>query len=345
MGAPRSNGVVLPDSRRHRVIIGLHCSHEQYAPSVLLQHAQRAAEAGFLAGMCSDHFRPWSERQGQSGFAWSWLGAALQATPLSFGTVCAPGQRYHPAVIAQASATLAEMYGDRFWLAVGSGEALNEAITGHSWPAKADRNARLKESVDVIRQLWAGETVTMHGHVEVTGARLYVRPAQPPLLLGAALSPATARWAASWADGLITAAGPRAAMRAVVDAFREGGGEGKPMFVQVAVAYAPSDEEAVRAAYDQWRHCALGSDVLATLETPRDFDRACHDADADIVVSRVRASADMSRHLDWLFEDFQMGFERIYLHNVARAHQDAFIDLCGTRLIPELSRLRSAGSE
>jgi alkanesulfonate monooxygenase SsuD/methylene tetrahydromethanopterin reductase-like flavin-dependent oxidoreductase (luciferase family) len=101
---------------------GFHCSHEQLPPSTLLRLATLAGKAGFAAGMCSDHFHPWSDRQGQSGFPWSWLGAALQATTLSFGTVCAPGQRYHPAVIAQAAATLSEMFPDRFWLAVGVGK-------------------------------------------------------------------------------------------------------------------------------------------------------------------------------------------------------------------------------
>ena len=154
------------------VTIGYHCSHEQIAPSLLLKHARRAADAGFMAAMCSDHFHPWSERQGHSGFTWSWLGSALESTPLSFGTVCAPGQRYHPAVVAQGSATLAEMYGDRFWLAIGSGEALNEAITGEPWPSKPDRNARLKESADAIRRLWAGDTESMDGHITVSAARL-----------------------------------------------------------------------------------------------------------------------------------------------------------------------------
>src|ERR671912_419494 len=127
-------------------VIGFHASHEQIHPAVLLDAVRVAEQVGFTAAMCSDHFQPWSERQGHSGFAWSWLGAALAVTPMSFGTVCAPGQRYHPAVVAQAAATLAEMYPGRFWLAVGSGEALNESITGQSWPPKPERNARLLES-------------------------------------------------------------------------------------------------------------------------------------------------------------------------------------------------------
>jgi alkanesulfonate monooxygenase SsuD/methylene tetrahydromethanopterin reductase-like flavin-dependent oxidoreductase (luciferase family) len=116
-------------------MIGLHCSHEQHPPSALLRYAELGAQAGFVHAMCSDHFAPWSVRQGHSGYTWSWLASALQATPMSFGTVCAPGQRYHPAIIAQAAATLAEMYPERLWLAVGSGEALNESITGQPWPA------------------------------------------------------------------------------------------------------------------------------------------------------------------------------------------------------------------
>lgn len=316
--------------------LGFHCSHEQHPPSALLRYARLAAEAGFGAAMCSDHFHPWSERQGQSGFAWSWLGAALQATGLSFGTVCAPGQRYHPAVIAQGAATLAELYPDRFWVALGSGEALNEAVTGQTWPSKPDRNARLEECVEVIRALWAGETVSLRGHITVAGARLYSRPERPPLLLGAALTPETAKRVGQWGDGLITVAGSRDSMRAVVDAFREGGGASKPMFLQVTLSFAPTDDEAVDAAYDQWRHCAVSATQLADIATPADFDRASHGADPSSVLEKVRASADIEQHLAWLHEDASLGFDRIYLHNVARAHQELFIDACGTRLLPAM---------
>jgi G6PDH family F420-dependent oxidoreductase len=169
------------------VKIGFHASHEQHPPSRLLQQVQHAERAGFQAAMCSDHFHPWITSEGESGFAWSWLGAAMQATGLSFGTVCAPGQRYHPAIVAQAAATLAEMFPGRFWLAVGSGEALNESITGAPWPPKPARNELLKEAADVIRALWRGETVNHEGRFfKVREARLYTRPATPPQLVGAA---------------------------------------------------------------------------------------------------------------------------------------------------------------
>ncbi|MEX2270131.1 MAG: TIGR03885 family FMN-dependent LLM class oxidoreductase [Vicinamibacterales bacterium] len=319
---------------------GFHCSHEQHAPSTLLRNARLAAAAGFTAAMCSDHFHPWSERQGHSGFAWSWLGAALEATPLSFGTVCAPGQRYQPATIAQAAATLAEMYPDRFWLAVGSGEALNENITGTRWPSRDERNARLKASVDAMRRLWAGESVTIkRAGVRIEQARLYVRAARAPMIVAAALSPETARWAAPWADALITTTAPRDAMRAVLDAFREGGGAPKPVFLQATLSFAPTDAAALAAAHDQWRQSALTRDQLSDLATPAEFDRATTRVTPVALASRVRISSDIERHAAWLHEDAAMGFDRIYLHNVARDHEERFIAACGERLLPALTHV------
>src|ERR1041384_850593 len=139
---------------------GIHASHEQIPPADLLTAVIAAERAGFDAAMSSDHFSPWSARQGQSGFAWAWLGAALQATNLPFGVVNAPGQRDHPAIIAQAIGTLGAMYPGRFWAALGTGEASNEHITGAAWPRKDIRTARLRECVDVIRALLDGEEVS-----------------------------------------------------------------------------------------------------------------------------------------------------------------------------------------
>jgi coenzyme F420-dependent glucose-6-phosphate dehydrogenase len=317
-------------------MIGFHCSHEQHAPSTLFRYATRAAQAGFRHAMCSDHFAPWSVRQGHSGYTWSWLGAALQATPMTWGTVCAPGQRYHPAIIAQAVATLAEMYPDRLWLSVGSGEALNESITGAPWPPKADRNARLRESAELMRALWAGETVTMRGHVIAQDARLWVTPARTPLLLGAAISAETARFVGEWADGLITVAGPRDEMRKVIDAFRETGGD-KPMFLQVTLSFANTDEQARAIALDQWRQGVVGPDQLTDLTSPEAFDRAAAHARAADLEDKVRMSADVGRHLAWLHEDLEMGFERVYVHNVAREHLDRFIEAWAERVLPQVA--------
>jgi G6PDH family F420-dependent oxidoreductase len=199
---------------------GIHASHEQIPPADLLSAVIAAERAGFDAAMCSDHFSPWSERQGQSAFAWSWLGAALQATNLSFGVVNAPGQRYHPAIIAQAIGTLGAMFPGRFWAALGTGEFSNEHITGGDWPRKEVRNARLRESVDVIRDLLAGETVTRDGLITVDRARLWTRPETPPPLVGAAVSTATAEWCAEWADGLVTVNAPEQHLREMIAAYR-----------------------------------------------------------------------------------------------------------------------------
>jgi coenzyme F420-dependent glucose-6-phosphate dehydrogenase len=319
------------------IILGFHCSHEQHSPSNLLNLARRAQEAGFKAAMCSDHFHPWSERQGHSGFTWSWLGSALEATRLSFGTVCAPGQRYHPAIVAQAAATLAEMYHERFWLALGSGEALNESITGGHWPDKGARQARLLECVEIMRALWAGETVTRSGHVTVSEARLYSRPTRPPMLVGAALSVETARWLGGWADGMITVAGPPADVRDRIDAFVEGGGIDKPVFLQVVLAYGKTREDSLRAACYQWRQCVLPTRLLADLPTLRAFDAATANVTAADVQAVVRVSADIHEQIDWLHRDASLAVAGLYLHNVVR-EQDRFLDACGEHLIPALTQ-------
>ena len=173
--------------------VGFHASHEQLPPSRLLAAVQAAEAAGFTAAMCSDHLAPWSERQGHSGYAWSWLGAAMQATSLPFGVVTAPGQRYHPAITAQAIATLGELFPGRSWAALGSGEALNEHVTGDAWPPKPERDARLLECVEVIRALLRGEEVTHDGRVRVDRARVWSLPESIPALFGAAVGEETAR--------------------------------------------------------------------------------------------------------------------------------------------------------
>jgi coenzyme F420-dependent glucose-6-phosphate dehydrogenase len=318
---------------------GYHASHEQHPPSALLKYVRLAEQAGFGNAMCSDHFHPWVPTQGESGFTWSWLGAALCATSLEFGCVNAPGWRYHPAVVAQAAATLTEMYPDRFWLSVGSGEALNEHITGERWPSKAERNARLFESVEIMRALWAGETVTHFGRITVDEAKLYTLPERPPLVFGAALTIATARWLGGWADGLITVGGAPETFRRVLDAFRDGGGEGKPVKVQVALAWAQSDAEARRAAHDEWAANLLGTEVLAVLRTPEQFEAAARVISLDEVANALPISADPAMHSEHLSKYAELGVDGIYVHNVVR-NQPEFIDVFGSRVLPEL---RSAG--
>lgn len=317
--------------------IGYHASHEQHSPSALLTYVQLAEAAGFESAMCSDHFHPWSEEQGQSGFAWSWLGSALQATSLTAGTVCAPGQRYHPAVVAQAAATLAEMYPDRFWLAVGSGQALNEHITGDRWPTKQERNERLLESVEVMRALWEGETVTHRGHVVVEEATLHTRPLAPPMIVGAAITPTTAGWVAGWADALITIAQPIEELREVVEAFRDGGGRHKPMLLQTQLSYGPTRDEALRAAHQQWRTNIFDSPVLADLRVPGDFSAAAAFGEPEDVTKSVIVSADLAEHVERIQELADLGFDEVLLHNVHR-DQESFIRDFASAVLPELAR-------
>ena len=317
--------------------IGYHASHEQYPPSALLRLVRLAAEAGFRSAMCSDHINPWTEEQGHSGFAWSWLGAALEATPLSFGVVTVPGGwRYHPAIVAQAAATLAEMYPGRFWIAPGSGELLNEHVVARRWPAKAERNARLLEAVQIIRRLWAGETVTHAGLLQVEEAKLYSLPETPPQIVGAALSPETAEWMGDWADGLITTVSDRATMEAIVAAFRRGGGEGKPLYLQAQLAFAATDEAALQGAWEQWRAPMIAGDALAELRTPAQFAAASEALSPRDVRERMRVSSDPEWHLRWLEEDLELGFAEINLHNVCRGEQERFIEVFGERVTPKL---------
>jgi coenzyme F420-dependent glucose-6-phosphate dehydrogenase len=320
-------------------LIGYHASHEQFLPSDLLDYVRLAEALGFDAAMCSDHFFPWSEQQGNSGNAWSWLGAALQATGLSFGTVCAPGQRYHPAIIAQAAATLAEMFPERLWVALGSGQYLNEHITGEPWPRKADRNARLKECVDIMRALWDGETVTHRGHVVVEDAQLYSRPETPPAIVGAAITPKTAAWVADWADALITVAQPIDELRPTVDAFKNGGGSDKPMYLQVQLSFAPTDEEAREAALAEWGTNILGPTLLSDLRMPAHFEAAAEFVTEDDVTDSLLVSSDPERLTEWLLDYLDLGFERLYLHNVHR-DQRRFLEVFGEYVLPEIHRSR-----
>jgi probable non-F420 flavinoid oxidoreductase len=321
--------------------IGYHVSHEQFKPSVLLEYVQLAEQAGFQGALSSDHFHPWSNRQGESGFAWSWLGAALQATNLTFGVVNAPGQRYHPAIIAQAAATLAEMFPERFWISVGSGQALNELITGERWPTKADRNARLKEAVNVIRALWDGERVTHKGLVTVEEAKLYTRPAVKPLLLAAAVTPETAEWAGSWADGLITISKLPSELQETVNAFRRGGGTGKPMYLKVQLSYARDENEARQGAHDQWRGNIFQNNLLTDLRLPEQFDAAAEFVNPNELDNFVRISSSLSQHTQWLQEYIDLGFDHLYLHNV-NLNQVPFIEDFGAEVLPVLKSARKS---
>jgi coenzyme F420-dependent glucose-6-phosphate dehydrogenase len=315
--------------------IGYHASHEQFSPAELLALTKQAEASGFAAAMSSDHLAPWGERQGHSGFAWSWLGAAMQAARLPFGVVTTPiGLRYHPLLVAQAAATLAEMFPRRLTVILGSGEALNERAFGAGWPIKQERTERLEESVDILRALWRGETVTRNGRIAIDEGRLYSLPETPPALFCAALTPQTARRSARWADGLATINQPLDKVRELIAAFRDGGGDGKPVHLQLHLSFAATEEEATRNALDQWRTNALPSTVAAELSSPQMFDAATEHLRAEDLSSSVLVSADLSRHRGWIEDFFALGVDRVLLHNVGR-NQREFIDAFGKKVLPQ----------
>jgi probable non-F420 flavinoid oxidoreductase len=315
-------------------VIGFHNSHEQVHPAELLTAVQHAEEVGFTAAMCSDHFAPWNLAQGHSGFSWSWLGAALATTSLPFGAVNAPGQRYHPAIVAQAIATLGAMFPGRFWVALGSGEAMNEHITGDRWPRKDVRDARLRECVDVIRALLAGEEVTHEGLVTVDRARIWTLPEQPPALIAPAVTVATARRGAEWADGLVTINQPHDRLREMVAAYRDAGGRGK-LVLQVHVSYDPDPERALAVAFEEWHSNVFPPPLCWDLDTPQAFELAsAHVTPAD-VAKVVRVSSDLGQHAAWIAEYADLGFDDIYLHQVGPEQQN-FLDAFGEHVLPQL---------
>lgn len=314
--------------------IGFHASHEQIDPGRLLGDVQHAEAAGFEMGMCSDHFSPWTSSQGHSGYAWSWLGAALATTSLSFGCVCAPGQRYHPAVVAQKIATLGVMFPGRFWVALGSGEASNEHITGDAWPDKETRTRRLEECVEVIRSLLAGEDVSRDGLVRVDRARVWERADPVPLLVAPAVSIESAARVAAWGDGLITVNQPIDRLRDVIAAYRDAGGRGR-VALQVHLSWATTEKEALHLAHDQWAANVFGPPVPWDTATVEGFDALAAHVPEDAVRAPVRVSADLDEHVDWLAEYASLGFDDLYLHHVGQ-DQTAFLDAFGEHVLPAL---------
>lgn len=313
---------------------GFHASHEQISPRQLLLDVQHAERAGFEMAMCSDHFAPWSTSQGHSGYAWSWLGAALATTNLRFGCVSAPGYRFHPAVHAQRIGTLGAMFPGRFWVALGSGEAMNEHITGMPWPRKEIREQRLDECVDIIRRMLHGEEVSHDGLVTVDRARLYDVPTPTPLLIAPAVSVESAGRVAAWADGLVTLNQPVETLREVLAAYREAGGRGKAS-VQVHLSWAPTLAEAETIAHDQWRTNVFAEPIPWDTETTEAFDAMAEHVPVEAMHEHVRISADLAEHTDWLQEYAALGFDDIYLHFVGQ-EQRPFIDAFAEKVLPRL---------
>src|SRR5262245_57783805 len=247
--------------------IGYSMSSEEHPPLDLVRYARMAEDAGFGFALISDHFHPWLDRQGQSPFVWSVLGAIATATSrLRDGTgVTCPLIRMHPAIVAQAAATTAAMMPGRFFLGVGTGENLNEHVVGEGWPPAEPRREMLAEAVDVLRLLWKGGEQSHAGqYFRVENARLYTLPDRPPPVMVAAGGKLSAELAGSIGDGLI-ATSPKPAL---IDVFQQAGGRKKPRFGKVTVCWARSDEEARRIAHEQWPNAAIPGELPRELPRP-----------------------------------------------------------------------------
>ena len=237
--------------------------------------------------------------------------------------------------MAQAIATLGDLFPGRFWAALGSGEALNEHVTGDRWPDKPTRDARLLECVDVIRALLRGEEVSHDGLVRVDRARVWSLPARIPALYGAAVSEETARTVGGWADGLVTVYRPVDELRRVIDAFREGGGDAS-RWPSRSTCRGPRTTTRRSVAHDQWRTNVFGSDLAWNLELPSQFDAAAARVRLADVTDSVLISSDPGMHVKWLARVAELDVDAIYLHHVGK-EQDRFLDVFARDVLPEVS--------
>lgn len=316
--------------------IGYALSSEEHRPADLVRHAVLAEESGFPFALVSDHFHPWVDRQGESPFVWSVLGAiAASTTTMRLGTgVTCPTIRMHPAIVAHAAATTAALLPGRFFLGVGTGENLNEHVLGDRWPSTWERRAMLEEAIFVMRELWKGELWTHVGdYYRVDNARLYTLPDESIEVLVAAGGPEAAELAATSGDGLISTS-PDAEL---VDAYAGAGGAG-PRYGQLTVCYAESEEEARATAYEWWPNAALSGTLGQELPLPSHFEQAAAMVTEEDVAEAVVCGPDLDRHLERITEFVTAGFDHVYVHQVG-PEQEAFLEVYASEVLPEASGL------
>lgn len=311
---------------------------EQAPPDQLVRDVQAAEEAGFDFSLISDHYQPWLAAQGHSGYAWSILGAAAQATdqiPLMTYVTC-PTVRYHPAVVAQKAATMQILSGGRFRLGLGAGENLNEGMAGPAWPAVGSRHAMLKEALDIISSLFTGGTLSFRGeHFTIESARLWDLP-DTPVPIGVAVSgPESCRLAGGKAD-LMIATEPKLELGAW---FSDGGGAGKPRIGQIAVCYDPDRDEAVRRAHEQFRWFGLGWKVNSDLPGPEAFEAASQFVTPDQVAEQLPCGPDVAEHVGKIKPFLDAGFTEVGLVQIGGAHQRQFLSWAERELLPALRAL------
>jgi G6PDH family F420-dependent oxidoreductase len=303
--------------------LGIAFSSEELRPNEIVRAAALAEELGFATVWVSDHYHPWIDAQGESPFVWSVLGGIATATErLRAGTgVTCPLIRIHPAIVAQAAATAQVMFDGRFWLGVGTGEALNEHIFGDKWPEAPVRLEMLEEAVGVIRALWDGEEHSIRGpHYTVENARLYTRPDRPPPIMVSAFGAKATELAARIGDGLVNTSPDREA----VESFEAAGGRGKPKFAQAKVCFAPTADAAADLAFERWPTSGLSGQLSQELATPTLFEQAVSVLRQEDVVKDTPLGPDAQTHIDALKEYEKAGYDECYVTQIG-PEQEAFL--------------------
>jgi coenzyme F420-dependent glucose-6-phosphate dehydrogenase len=313
--------------------IGYSLSSEEHRPADLIAQARRAEEVGFSFAVISDHFHPWIDRQGHSPFVWTVIGGIAQATErLALGTgVTCPTIRIHPAIVAQAAATAADLLPGRFFLGVGSGENLNEHITGARWPPVDVRLDMLEEACEVIRTLWKGELTTHHGrYYTVENARLYTVPDQLPPIHVAGAGEKAATLAGRIGDGFVGTAPEPSALQA----FSEAGGEGKPRYGQMTVCWAEDEASARKTAAEWWPNMAVPGQLSQELPLPSHFEQAAklvREEDMDV----IPLGPDPERHVAMIRKYFDAGYDHVYVHQIG-PDQEGFFRFYEQEILPKL---------
>jgi coenzyme F420-dependent glucose-6-phosphate dehydrogenase len=315
---------------------GYTLSSEEQAPRDLVAQAVEAETRGFEFAGISDHFHPWVEAQGHSPFVWSVLGAIAARTDelrVGVGVTC-PIVRIHPGIVAQASATTSLLFGgdDRFFLGVGTGEALNEHIFGDPWPRPEIRRRMLAEAVEVIRLLWSGDTIDFEGeHYDLDNARLFDPPESPPPIVVSGFGPAAAELAGAIGDGYWGTA-PDASL---LDEFERAGGKG-PRYAQVSLCWAPNEDAAREIVARQWPTAGLSGQLAQDLPTWTHFEMATKPLTPEQITESVPCGPDVKPILESVDAYRDAGYDHVYFHQIG-PDQDGFFDFWSSELQPALA--------
>ncbi|MEV6595950.1 TIGR03557 family F420-dependent LLM class oxidoreductase [Actinoplanes sp. NPDC051346] len=312
--------------------IGYFLSSEEYTPAELIAQARGAERAGFSALWISDHYHPWVDAQGQSSFVWSMIGALSQACDLPITTaVTCPTVRIHPAVIAQAAASCAVLTGGKFRLGVGTGEALNEHIFGDAWPETEVRLEMLEEAVEIMRELWKGGVVSHRGkHYTVENARVYTLPEKPIEILVSGFGPKAVDVAARIGEGYIHIVPDGDLVRR----FRSAGGGERVCQGAFKAAYAASEEEGARIAYEKWPNAGVPGELSQVLPSPQHFEQASQLVTQDKVKEAFVCGNDPQAHLEMIDKYAKAGFDEVYVSN-SGPHWQGLLDLYAEHVLPK----------